>query len=133
MLLGELLIKVHLTTRGHGCFKVTANLGVALFKIGDELEDAIFGLPGRLFLFVPVGNRPSQINSLNLLHERANDIILIVADWPYANKVDQDLSSDIFTSDSCVLLGELLVADARDYELILTRFATIYVIIGIKK
>ena len=94
MLLGELFVEVHFATCRHGGFEVTAHLSVSLLKIGNELQYAVFGLSCRLFLFVPVWDRTTKINSLNLLHERANNFIVTVADWSHANKVDQDDSND---------------------------------------
>ena len=57
MLLGKIFVEIEFTACRHSRFKLTAHLGVALLQIRYELQYAIFGVTGRLFLFVPIGYR----------------------------------------------------------------------------
>ena len=68
-----------------------------------------------------------------MLHERANDVIVIVANWSHTNEVDQNYANDVFASDSRVSLSKFLISNPRNNELVLARLTTIYVVIGVEK
>ena len=60
---------------------------VALLQMAYELNNAFFRLFSGLLPFVPVRNLASEVNSLDLLDESSNDVILFVAKWPHRNQV----------------------------------------------
>lgn len=133
MLLGQFSVEIHFAACRHCRFKITAHLSVALLQVRNQFENAIFGVTGRLLLLVPVGDRPTQVHSLHLLHEGANHLEILVADRSHPNEVDQHDSNDILPRDPRMLLRKILVAHARHNKLILTRLAPIYVIVGVKE
>ena len=132
MVMGKLFVKVHLTAGGHGRFEVTL-FGDALLEVRNQFENAVLGLSRGLFLFVPVRDRTSQINSLYLLDECANDFIVLVANGPHAYEVDQNDANDVFACDSSMFLREFLVAYPRYNELVLARLTPINVVVSVEK
>ena len=104
-----------------------------IFQITYQPQDAIFCLTGCLFLLVPVGDGAAQINSLHLLDEGADHVIITVADWSHPDEVEQNYANNIFARNSSMLPGEFLVAAARHDELILAGLAPIDMVVSIEE
>ena len=60
---------------------------VALLQMAYQLNNAFFRLFSGLLPFVPVRNLAPEVNSLDLLDESSNDVILFVAKWPHRNQI----------------------------------------------
>ena len=133
MLLGQLSVKIHFAACRHCRFKLAAHLSITFLQIRNQFENTILGVTGRLLLLVPVGDRPTQVDSLHLLHEGANHLEVLVANRSHPYKVDQHDPNDILPGNPGMLLREVLIAHARHNKLILARLAPIYVIVGVKE
>ena len=60
---------------------------MALLQVANELNNAFFRLFSGLLPFVPVWDLAAEVNSLDLLDESSNDVILFVAKWPHRNQI----------------------------------------------
>jgi len=131
-LMQALLVKLHFATGGHGSFSF-ARLCQSLLKIGNQLEDAVLGLARALLTFVPIRDRSTQINSLDLLDESADDFEIFVANGPNSNKIYVDLTYHITTGNSRMFFGEFFISHARYNKLVLPWLTPIHVIVGVEE
>lgn len=127
-----LLVELHFTARRHCRFCLTS-LCQSLFKICNQFEDTVFGLASALLSFIPVRDRATQINSLDLLDKSSNNLKVFVPDRSDPDKVDIDATDDITTGNARMLLCKFFIADSRDNELILARLAPINMIVSVEK
>ena len=127
-----LLVELHLAASGHGSLSFTANCQ-PLLKVGNQFEDAVFGLASALLTFVPVRDRPSQINSLDLLDKSADYFEIFVANGADSNKIYVNLADHITTCHSCMFFSEFFIANTRHNELVLAWLTPIHVIVGVEE
>ena len=83
--------------------------------------------------FHPLHDQTMRIDTLNLLQERAIDFTFVITCRSNSDVVDIHLTNDIFASAGSMFDGILLIAMARNNELILARLASINVIVRVEE
>ena len=106
---------------------------MTVLQIAYQLKYTIFGLSRRLFLLVPVRDRSTQINSLHLLDEGTNHLVVIVPNGSHPNKVHINDADDVLASNASVLFRELFIALPRDKKLIFASLAAVDMIVSVKE
>ena len=126
------LVKAHLTASGNSSIQITRCCHVIL-QVRDQFQYTLLCLSRALLTFVPVRDRSSQINSLDLLNKGSDDLKVFVANGSHPNEIQVDSSQHVSPNYSLVLLSVGVIAQPRDDELILTRFTPVNVVVSVEE
>ena len=117
----------------HGLLPTLLHRLVALLQVANELDNAFFRLLSGLLPLVPVWNLAAEVNSLDLLDEGSNDVILFVAQGPHGDQVQINPANHVFASHPRMLISKPLITLPRDDKLVLAWLLAVDVVVRVEE